>query len=176
MRTAREIQDKLKKLHQRGLAAGLLVPRYLQVQAWIQFAMEYLAASTELSKLFHVSRPWMQLSGHAIECAIKAYLCAVRSNVSREHDIVKLIDVAVAAGLSISARNLAMIVHVNHQYSSDLRTTTRYKARYPSERIEQSGGSLPDQASLVQIVESICQQATRVNEDSNSPLLKRRLE
>jgi hypothetical protein len=37
------------------------------------------------------AREWMQVSEHAVECAIKAYLCAVRSKVPKEHDIVKLV-------------------------------------------------------------------------------------
>lgn len=171
MRTAREIQGHLEALYQTIPDAASGVPRYLQVHQWVYFAKEYLAASSRLNgERLHMIRPWMQVSGHAIECAIKAYLCAVRSKVPKEHDIVKLVDVAVAAGLSISERNLAMIVHVNHLYSCDLRSATKYKARYPSKHMERSGGSLPDMGSIKQIVDETCQQAMDLNEASNSPL------
>jgi hypothetical protein len=111
--------------------------------------------------------PWIQLSGHAIECAIKAYLCAAGKAVPMDHDLVKLIDSAQSLGLSIQMRGLAMIVNVNHLYSCELRSSTRYRARYPSNRWEPFGGTVPDQEFLMRTVKDLCDQAGVVNDRLN---------
>jgi HEPN domain-containing protein len=168
VRSASSIEADIRQASVHLYDKGPPVSRYERVRHWSYFARDYLAASEHLrSRDLPLFQPWIHLSGHAVECAIKSFLCAVGQVVPIQHDIVKLLDSALSVGLSVEERDIAMLVHLNHQYSRDLRTRTRYKARYPTDQWEMIGGTIPDQALIKRIVHDFCGQAAAVNEDQN---------
>lgn len=174
MTTATLIEGALSARHTIFPPPGRAVPRYLQVQEWIHFSEQYLAAAEYLNtRSVPLFEPWFQLVGHAIECSLKAYLCAVQADFGKEHDLVKLTDLVLAQGLDVHENDVAMLVHVKHVYSRDLRSRTRFKSRYPAQQIEHSGGSVPSQPQLTSIIHRVWSQASAENEHRNAPHLKR---
>lgn len=147
---------------------GPPVSQYERTRHWINYAKEYLAASEHLrSREIPLFQPWIQVSGHSVECSIKSFLCAMGQVVHQSHDLVNLLDSAQSAGLVIDERDIAMLVHLNHQYFCDIKTQSRYKARYPTDRWEMIGGTIPDQKFLERIVQDFCRQAASINEGKN---------
>ena len=147
---------------------GQPVSRYERVRHWCHFADEYILASKHLkSQPVPQFRPWIQVSGHAVECAAKAYLCAFGKREPKDHDLVKLLDLGIDLGLSVGQNDLAILVHLNHLYSRDLRSGTRYKARYPPGQWEPFIGTIPNQALLVRVVSDFCGQSRAANERLN---------
>ncbi len=172
MATAASLEARLKASYASLPGPTRQVPRYLQVLQWTYFAEQYLAAAEHLSTLtVPLLDPWFQLVGHALECSLKAYLAAVGTKFGKEHDLVRLTDLARNSGLNIHEHDIAMLLHVNHAYSRDLRSGSRFKSRYPTEEMEHRGGSVPSQERLASIVSHTCSQASNENELRNAPRL-----
>ena len=172
MATAASLEARLKTLYASLPGPTRQVPRYLQVLQWIHFAEQYQAAAEHLStRTVPLFDPWFQLVGHALECSLKAYLVAVGVTVRKEHDLVRLTDLARGSGLNIHEHDIAMLVHMNHVYSRDLRSSSRFNSRYPTEEMEHTGGSVPSQKRLTSIVSHFCAQASSENELRNAPSL-----
>ncbi|MEK7323187.1 MAG: HEPN domain-containing protein [Pseudomonadota bacterium] len=158
---AEQMRTSLPALYDQGPA----VSTYDMTRLWISFARQYLSASEVLhGRDSPLILPWIQISGHAMECSLKSFLCASGERVPRDHDLVVLLDVAQRVGLVIEDKDTAMLVHLNHLYSRGMHTPTRYKARFPSDRWEFIGGTIPEQDFLKRIVQDICNQAVGVNE------------
>ena len=152
MRNASPIEEEIRQASVHLYDKGPSVSQYERVRHWSNFARDYLAASEHLrTRDVPLFQPWIQVSGHAAECSIKSFLCAVGQVVPIQHDLVKLLDSALSAGLSVEEKDIAKLVHLNHQYSRDLQTRTRHKARYPTDAWEMIGGTIPDQAFLKRI-------------------------
>lgn len=148
---------------------GLPVSQYEHTRHWINYAKEYLAASKHLrSREVPLFLPWIQVSGHSVECSIKSFLRAMGKPVPQSHDLVNLLERAQNSGLVIDERDMARLIQLNHQYTCDLKTASRYKARYPTGRWEMIGGTIPDQEFLERIVQDFCGQAASINE-GNKP-------
>ena len=161
---AEQMRTSLPPLYEQGP----VVSTYDMTRLWIIFAKEYLSASEVLrDRDTPLIQPWIQVSGHAVECSLKAFLCASGQSVPKDHDLVGLLDLTQRIGLVIEDKDTAMLVHLNHQYSRDMHTSTRYKARYPSDRWELIGGTIPQQDFLKRIVHEICNQAVAVNDQQN---------
>ena len=168
VRNASSIEEEIRQAPVRLYEKGPEVSRYERVRHWSYFARQYLAASEHLrSRDVPLFQPWIQVSGHAIECSIKSFLCAMGKDVLNKHDLVKLLDSALSIGLSVEERDLVMLVHLNHLYYRDLYTQTHYKARYPTDQWEMFGGTVPDQEFLKRIVHNFCDQAAAANELQN---------
>jgi hypothetical protein len=106
----------------------------------------------------------MQLTGHAIECAMKACIASTGGKVPQYHNLVNLGDQVLGLGFNVSEQHRAFVVHVNHIYAHDLYTESTYKARYPSRNTEALGGSVPPHSAFAELVTSLCLQAKERNE------------
>ena len=172
MATSASLEAQLKTLYASLPGPTRRVPRYMQVLQWIHYAEQYRSAAEHLStRTVPLFDPWFQLVGHSLECCIKAYLVAVGIKVVNEHDLVRLADLARSSSLDIHDHDIAMLVHVNHVYSRDLRSGTRFKSRYPTEKMEHTGSSVPSQERLTSIVSHVCARASSENELRNAPHL-----
>jgi hypothetical protein len=170
-RSAKSMEEQIRRASTHLPDRGPPLPRFDQVRHWLMFAREYLKAAELLcSSEVPFFLPRIQVGGHAIECAIKSYVCASGKDVPRGtqgHNLVTLLDLAIDSGLTVDDRDLAMVVHINHQYFQDLQSKTGYKSRYPSDFWEPYGGTIPDAEFLRSLVSKVCDQATAENERLN---------
>jgi len=162
----REIQQKLKRLYETGdkLVSGDKPPRgraqriVATPSQWVSYAREYALAAEVVWEHGRLFRPWLQLTGHSVECALKACLSAATQKRPWGHDLVDLCDLASKEGFELTDFEMA-VAHLGHFYSEDLGTRTRFKSRYPTEKIERDGGAIPDNSVFQRLVESLCEQA-----------------
>ena len=86
-----EVQEQLRKVYDVAQEPATEVPLCVQVLEWLSLAQEYLAAATLVSQ--HAEDVWLprlQLTGHAVELALKACLAAADVSPPNDHDLVKL--------------------------------------------------------------------------------------
>lgn len=156
----REIQQQLKENYAAKGPAGIDLPCPIKSQLFRSFACSYSAAAKLLSEgnpgLWLVS---LQLAGQSVELALKACIWVAGVQPPKHHQLIELYCLAADYGFEISEREQALVVHLEHFYSRDLATETRFKARYPTDRDEALGGAVPESADLSRIVESLCKQA-----------------
>jgi hypothetical protein len=126
---------------------------------WDYVARDYIAAATvieesEPQRLL----PRLWLTGHAVETALKAYLCArgLEWHGTNGHDLIGLLKLADQAGVEVADRDVAAIAHLHHIYYEELVAAEagnerRFYARYPRGSF---GVSTPANAEYVAIVES----------------------
>jgi len=170
-RSAKSMEEQIRCASTHLPDCGPALARFDQVRHWLVFAREYLSAAELLcDRDPPIFFPRVQVSGHAIECAVKAYICASGKNVpggTKGHNLVSLLDIAIESGLTVNERDLAMVVHINHQYFRDLKSMTVYKSRYPSGFGEIYGGTIPDADFLRVFISRVCDQAVATNERLN---------
>lgn len=146
------------------------VSRYLRVLEWTGRASNFIEASAKLADsplVEHHFYPRMLLAGHGLECALKAALLATGLEPQATHDLVALSDEVQNRGFRLFEPQLALIVHVDHYYHRDLRTKTKFKARYPTADSESDGGLSPPAASLSRLVQELQLQTSQANERLN---------
>jgi len=169
-RFASDIEANLEYRGPIDFSPGKPIPIFEKVQHWSHLAKQYLLASDYLrTRDVLLLQPWFQVTGHAIECSVKAFICAVGSKVPTHHDLIKLLDIAVASGLVADKDDVVRVISINHIYYRDLQIKTRYKARFPSDRWEPIAGSIPEQRVLSRIVNEFCTQAAAANELNKKP-------
>jgi hypothetical protein len=160
-----EIQKAYRAIEQQEIGA----PLSLQVMEWVSFAGQYISAASIIDKQApHLMLPRLQMTGQAVESALKACLVAAHADIPTGkdgHDIVKLYELASEHGFHLEEPDLAFIVHLGHFYFQDLATSTKYKARFPS-KMEQLGGAVPLNSTFVAIVQSLNKQATERNPEN----------
>jgi len=160
MSTIDQAQGKIKKLYERFGASSVQIPKQLQSVEWAYIAIEFLAAASVLDKKEpHFTKPRLQLTEHAIECAMKACITSVAKKPPNTHDLVRLYREIEKLGFSLDNRSEAWIVHLNHHYYQDLGTGTKFKLRYPAESAERTGGTIPPHADMVAISNALLEQA-----------------
>jgi hypothetical protein len=169
MPTAKELQEGILPFYQELLVDPKeRVPHYMHVMEWIGYATMYKDAARELHEPApQFALPRLQLSGHAMECALKACIVAKGEAPARTHDLVQLVDTVVSLGYVVIQRDLGSIVHLNQNYFSSMLSGTRFKARYPALHFQ--GRREPAVSSLLidRIVIDLCRQAHEVNELNN---------
>lgn len=169
-RFASDIEANLEYRGPIDFSPGNPVPRFEKVRHWSHFAKQYLLASEYLrTRDVPLLLPWFQVTGHAIECSVKAFICAVEEHVPKSHDLVKLLDTALASGLLACRDDVVHVIEINHIYSRDLQSQTSYKARFPTDRWEPISGSILEQQILARIVNDFCKQAADANECNERP-------
>jgi HEPN domain-containing protein len=156
----REIQKQLTEIYAAQGQAGADIPCPVKSQLFRSFAGRYSTAA----KLVSESTPelWLvslQLAGQSVELALKACISAASIQPPKHHQLVELYCLAADQGFGITEREQALVVHLEHFYSRDLATETRFKTRYPTDRDEALGGAVPDSSDFCRIVESLCKQA-----------------
>ena len=170
MRFASDIEANLECRGPIDFSPGKPVPIFEKVRHWSYLAEQYLLASDYLrTRDVPLLQPWFQVTGHAIECSVKAFICAVGKHAPKKHNLIKLLDIAVASGLVADKGDVVHVISINHIYCRDLQSETRYKARFPSDRWEPIAGSIPEQRVLSRIVNEFCTQAAAANELNKQP-------
>ncbi len=164
MSDIKRIQQKIQKLYQAIEYQKIVVPVSLKVKQWVSFAEEYISATSiiDIQKPQYLL-PKLQMTGQAVESALKACLVAAHEDSPNSHDLVQLYELAAKHGFHLGNPDIAAIVHLGHFYFQDLVTSTKYKIRYPTIQIERLGGSVPTNSTFVSIVRSLCEQATERN-------------
>ena len=161
----KKAQFKIKKLYESSKEPSFSVPIKKQATAWSYIAEEFLMAASILDKKGpNFIRPRLQLTGHAIECSMKACIASVGAEPpggSEGHDLVHLYEIIDKNGFHLEDRLQAMIVHLNHHYFQDLVTESRYKIRYPAKTTERLGGVLPIHSDMKAISNTLLVQAAR---------------
>jgi hypothetical protein len=163
-----DYNEKLSALHPNDESSDQVTPPYLRTLEYIHYAESYILAAGNVADNFRISfLPLMQLTGHAIECAMKACISATGRKPPtgpEGHSLVGLGDCILSLGFEVTEQHKAFVVHINHLYASDLASGSRYKARYPSQKLERLGGSIPPHDAIRQLVKSLCRQAVTRNE------------
>ena len=94
MSRTREVHDRIAPLLRDR--AGFVTARNPanRLRDWIYFAQRYCAAASALEDTAETHlHPRIQLYGHAVECALKAYLIAKQQSIPRGnagHDLINL--------------------------------------------------------------------------------------
>ncbi len=155
-----EAQSKIKKLYELINEPSIRVPKEMQALHWVYIAVEFLIAASILDKKGpHFTNPKLQLTGHAIECSMKACIASVGTKPPNKHDLVQLYKVIDKHGFHLDDRLQTMIVHLNHHYYQDLGTGSKFKLRYPTETSERSGGAIPNHSDMIAISNTLLEQA-----------------
>ena len=165
MSDIQRIQQKIAKIYRAMEEPKIGVPLALQVMQWVSFAEDYIAAASIIDG--QAPQHWLprlQMTGHAIESALKACLVAVHAEPPNHHNLVQIYELASKHGFQLGNSDLAAIVHLGHFYFQDVATSTKYKTRYPTDKMERLGGAVPSNSAFVSIVRSLSEQATEKNQ------------
>lgn len=167
--------SKIAQVSQR--LSGLLVdfalshdklPGPMRVREWVFFAQEYMTAASCLEE--HLRDRWLaqlQVSGHSVECALKAFHLAAGVAPPTTHDLVALCESAETKGCHVTEMQAIAVFQLSLHFYRDLATGAKYKARYPTVKAESSRAPVPEQHTLQAFVGSVCQQALgRVERDA----------
>ena len=155
-----ETQRKIKKAYKLSNGSAEEISERMQALYWAYIAVEFLTAAAILDKKGpHFIRPMLQLTGHAIECSMKACIASVAHEPPKNHDLVQLYKVIDKHGFHLDDRAQALIVHLNHNYYQDLGTGTKCKLCYPFETSERTEGAIPPHSDMVAISNSLIEQA-----------------
>ncbi|MCU7920279.1 MAG: hypothetical protein KZQ95_18255 [Candidatus Thiodiazotropha sp. (ex Epidulcina cf. delphinae)] len=153
-------QSKIKKLYELVNEPSFPIQKEMQVLHWAYIAVNFLTAASILDKKGHYFiNPKLQLTGHAIECSMKACIASVAANPPNKHDLVQLYKVIDKHGFHLDDRSQALIVHLNHHYYQDFGTGTKFKLRYPTETTESLGGAYLHHSDIVAISNTLIEQA-----------------
>lgn len=159
MNKIRDIQKKIHAILDRYPPGTIESPLYLQTYGWLAYAEEYRRAAIAVSGDMHLVNPMLNLTGHAIECALKGFLSASGATPPVSHDLVKLLEMCHSHGLQpLSDLQIASLIWVSHYYHQDLVSKTKYKARFPTRTDEMVGGPIPSSDVCSVIVKSVCDQ------------------
>jgi HEPN domain-containing protein len=149
-----EIEEKLAATYKAGEQSQELdIPTTQQALEWKSFSRIYINAATELNKHgMQYILPRLQLTGQAVEAALKAYLLSKSIEPKHTHNLVSLYKQCESNGIGLDDKLLSAIVHLNHYYFRDLATETKYKSRYPTPTAEALGGAVPNNETYISIV------------------------
>jgi hypothetical protein len=135
-------------------------PPFMFVRGWTFFAEEYLAAATLLDSQLPERRfARLQASGHAVECALKAYIFSAGLPVPASHNLITLCDLAENHGCFVHEIHAIALFQLSLHYFQDVGTGTKFKARYPVQRYESSRQPIPEHFIVKEFIESVCTKA-----------------
>ena len=163
MSQVRKVYERLAPLHRDRARFSLTSRPGDTLKSWMYFAQRYCAAASALEDNVdtHI-HPRIQLYGHAIECALKAFLVSkghAFPQGTAGHDLVKLAVSAETQGCYITELQAIALVQVSSLFSEDLGTQTRYKARYPSKTLESRESTVGDFENIHELITSVCSQS-----------------
>lgn len=170
MQKASKIKNRLQLLLSESFdREPELVTSYLQTIEWIGFAQQYSDAAKALEdRIGPVSElPRLLLSGHSIECALKACIVSKSQNVPQTHDLVVLADSVIELGFVLFEPELVSIVNLANVFFEDLVSKTRFRVRYPTKHVESNIRDSVSHQLLARIVTSLTEQASKYNEYAN---------
>jgi HEPN domain-containing protein len=135
-------------------------PPFMVVRDWVFFAEEYISAASLLDSQLHERQfARMQVSGQAVECALKAYISTTGHPIPKHHDLVALCDLAETSGCHITEMHAVAIFQLSLHFYQDVGTGTKFKARYPVSRYESSRQPIPEHTVVKDLTDSICAKA-----------------
>ena len=129
------------------------------VREWMFFAQQYVEAASLLDDSAiadNVAK--LQLSGHAVECALKAFLLTTTQSNPKTHDLLALGKSAEDAGCHVTEIQAIAVFQLSLSYSMDIATNTRYKARYPTRDFESKVRATPSHDSVAELVANVLTQ------------------
>jgi HEPN domain-containing protein len=153
-----EIETRLTGLLQ-DLSHSESKPRTWMIGEWMFFAQQYIEAATLLDDspiADNVAK--LQLSGHALECALKAFLLAATQSTPKTHNLLALGKSAEEAGCHVTEMQAIAVFQLSLSYSIDIATNTRYKARYPTHEFESKVRATPFHDSVAELVANVLAQ------------------
>jgi hypothetical protein len=162
---AEKIKDAIEKLYTPTNGPNVDIPLALRAMQLAEFAKEYIAAASIVER--EAPQYWLprlQLTGHAIELALKACIASANSDPPVEHDLIELYRQAEKLGFELDEAGFAAIVHLRHFYYQDLATGTKHKARYPTKQDERLGGAVPSNSTFISVVNSLVEQAAQTKQ------------
>jgi hypothetical protein len=127
---------------------------------WIFFAQRYCAAAIALDDPIdtHIY-PRIQLYGHAVECALKAFLIAKKQPIPRGnggHNLINLVSIVEAQGFYVSELQAIAVVQLSSLFFRDIGSGTGYKARYPTYSLESRENIVGNFDNISKLVISLC--------------------
>jgi HEPN domain-containing protein len=157
----RDLQEQLERSYSQRDSASIDVPLPIQTLSLISYAQDYLRAAACLAaQEGPATLPLLQLTGQAVELALKGCLASAGKKPPRNHDLLTLYEFAETEGFCLKDDSqLACLVHLHHWFSQDLATNTKYKSRYPPTSTEAVGGAVPSHSAFAEIISSLCEQA-----------------
>lgn len=168
-----KVQREIKKLFELNNKNSYQIPKEMQAFSWACIAIEYLTAASILEqKEPHFTLPKLQLTGHAIECSIKACIASVGAKTPKEHDLVKLYKIIEKHGFHLDDQYQAFICLLNHYYYQDLGTGTKFKSRFPPKNSEGLGGPIPCHSDMEFISNTLLEQAASRVPDNLAELFR----
>jgi hypothetical protein len=162
--------SRVREVHNRLEPLLLDLSRYAptnepadQFRDWIYFAQRYCAAADALEDDIdtHI-HPRVQLYGHAIECALKAYLVSRNKSIpprNAGHDLVSLASLAEQHGCHVTEMLVIALVQTSSLFNQDLGSGTLYKAPYPTDQSENRTSIVGNFGSIHGLVESLSAQS-----------------
>lgn len=131
---------------------------------WVFFAQRYCAAAIALDDPLdtHIY-PRIQLYGHAVECALKAFLVAKKQSIPRGnagHDLVNLVSIVEAQGFYVSELQAIAVVQLSSLFFKDIGSGTGYKARYPTAPFESRENIVGNFDNISELVISLCNECS----------------
>jgi HEPN domain-containing protein len=162
MASVRDVEKRMQGFVFPRLVDGPERPFESRVRDWIGFAQIYLRASVVVEAESLCKSPAsLYLSGHGIECALKACIVAAGEMPRRTHDLIGLMERAEATGYRSSEQNLWRIVRLNWYTFADPETDARLKARYPLNRRQSDPMTPPDAIECAEVGCELFAQAFR---------------
>src|SRR5688572_12018806 len=122
MPTFSQYNAQLSTLRQADELSKRVTPAYLKTLEYVLYAESYISAASVVAGSQNLLLPLMQITGHAIECAMKACISATGGEPLKGpdgHSLVSLGDRILSLGFEATEPQKALVVHVNHLYASD---------------------------------------------------------
>jgi hypothetical protein len=164
MSRVREAHDRLAPFLRDRAKLTSIRSSARRVAHWLHFAQTYCAAAVALEEIADAHMlPRIQLYGHSVECAFKAFLVAKEQVLPRGtagHDLVNLAAIAEKQGCYVTELQAVAVVQLSSLYFRDIASETLYKARYPSKHSESRANLVGDFDNIHELVVSICSQCS----------------
>jgi hypothetical protein len=154
------VKDELQRLadlEKQAFEIGGAVPPSFENHEFLWLATVYLKAA----KVVHADdpsnwQPFVQLAGHATECALKCFL-RVQGVKSHGHDLIKLLDLAEVQGFRLNDVGCRTVIALSRLYSKEPFASQSYLSRYPATNWLQKDLPVPGPHAVQQVVDAIFQ-------------------
>lgn len=129
------------------------------VREWMYFAQQYIEAANVLDNTpADMDVAQFQVSGHAVECAFKAFLLVSGQKPGNSHDLLALGKAAESHGCYVTEMQAIAVFQLSRSYSRDIPSRTKYKARYPTANFEQRPSAVSSHDEVSDLVSSVISQ------------------
>lgn len=115
-------------------------------------------------------QPFVQLTGHATECALKVFLmtCGAQPPRGAEgHNLIELLHSAEEQGLRLNDIECRAVIALSRLYAVEPFAGQRYLSRYPAGHWLESDLPVPSLDAIEQVVKTISRQSAPPEETEN---------